>query len=65
MTTLRLILGDQLHRSHSWCMKPDPEAVIVQCVEPAAAPEEAEAAEEAEPEVIGRKKEEEEDEDKQ
>ena len=29
MTTLRLILGDQLHRSHSWCMEVDQNAVIV------------------------------------
>jgi len=40
----------------------DREALVVQCVEPAAAEEEAEVGEEAEPEVIGRKKEEEEEE---
>ena len=29
MSTLRLILGDQLHRSHSWCKEPDPDVTIV------------------------------------
>ena len=42
-----------------------PEAVVVQCLEPVAAPEEEEVgAEEAEPELIGRKREEGEEEEK-
>ncbi len=38
----------------------DPETLVVECVEPVVVEEEAPAAAEAEPEVIGRKKEEEE-----
>lgn len=29
MSTLRLILGDQLHRLHSWCKEPSPDTIIV------------------------------------